>query len=290
MNNYIRTSLTHRLYLQMLESYLHSNSHISLYRKAFRYFIKILALVSGKKQGIQFPSRTTGGWRWTWRWRWEMIMGWYEYETVQWCQQLIKPGMLVLDIGAHIGYFTWLFSDLVGSNGKVIAFEPCPENYPLLLHNIKARECHVAEPVCQALSDSVGEVELFISKGNCTHSLNEQWTRNEEGSVRVPCTTVDAYMSALKNPAVGFVKIDVEGVEPQVLAGMVETVRRNPELVMIIELNSEALKAGGYSAKTLISQLESLGFIPKEIMENGQLISPSEISSRKVRNLLCIRA
>lgn len=287
----IKTSLIHKLYLQMLDGYLQRRTnHFSVYRKVFKYIIKMLAIFGSKKLDVRFPSRMTGGWWWTWRWRLEMIMQWYDYETVQWCRQLIKPGMLVLDIGAHIGYFTWLFSDLVGPSGKVIAFEPCPENYPLLLHNIKARRCHIVEPVCMALSDDIGEVKLFVSKGNSTHSLNKELTQNQEGSVSVRSTTVDAYMSDLKNPSVGFVKMDVEGVEPRVLAGMAETIRRNPELVMVIELNYKALEAGGRSAQELIAQLKSFGFEPKAIKENGQLAPPLEDSSREVRNLLCFRA
>ncbi|MUL35999.1 hypothetical protein BWI75_06445 [Gloeocapsopsis sp. AAB1 = 1H9] len=286
----IRTSFIHRLYLRLLNAYSRYTNRFSVYRIAFRYFIKTLVIVGTKTLDVQFPSRVTGGWWWTWRWRWEMIMQWHEYETVQWCQQLVKPGMVVLDIGAHIGYFTWLFSDLVGPSGKVIAFEPCPENYPLLLHNIKARGCHVAEPVCVALSDEIGEVDLFISKGNTTHSLNKEFTQNQEGSVRVRSTTVDAYMANLNHPLVGFVKMDVEGVEPKVLTGMMDTIYRNPELVMVVELNPEALEAGGYSAEELIAQLEALGFVPKAIKEDGELVPPFEDSSRKVQNLLCLRA
>jgi len=196
--------------------------------------------------------------------------------------------MLIIDIGAHIGYFTWLFSDLVGDRGKVIAFEPSPENYPLLLHNIEARKCQVVEPACKALSDFIGEIEFFVSQGHTTHGLIEGFSENE-GSITVESTTVDAYLDELGNPSVDFVKIDVEGAEPRVLSGMVETIRRNPKLILLVELNPRALKAGRNSAQGLISQLEALGFVSMEIEKGGRLVPPLENTTDKTRNLLCVR-
>jgi FkbM family methyltransferase len=283
-----RMSPGYRLYRKALTAYQAlPSSSLSLYHLGLESVVRALVVLGTKRLRIRFPSRSTGGWWWTWRWRWEIIKQWYEYETVQWCKQLIRPGMVVLDIGAHIGYYTWLFSDLVGRLGKVIAFEPCPENYALLVSNIQARECHVALPVCAAVSDFVGEAELFLSRGHTTHSLVSGF-HDKEGIVTVPTTTVDTYLAAAGNPRVGLTKIDVEGGEPQVLAGMVETIQSNPEMVIIVELNPRALQAGGHTARALVAQLEDYGFEVNEIQEGGQLVPPLGNPSNNTRNLLCL--
>jgi hypothetical protein len=107
------------------------------------YSVKIMQLTTG----IKFPKRAIGGWWWTWRWRFEILTNMYDYYIVKYCQQFIKPGMVVVDVGAHIGYYTWIFSELVGPSGKVISYEPSPENFPILVHNIKKKHLHNVIPI-----------------------------------------------------------------------------------------------------------------------------------------------
>src|SRR5256885_16942907 len=58
----------------------------------------------------------------------DMILGRYEPEVAQWFEQVVKPGMTVMDIGGHVGFYTLLAGELVGKTGKVFGFEPEPEN------------------------------------------------------------------------------------------------------------------------------------------------------------------
>ena len=52
-------------------------------------------------------------------------------------KRIVRNGDIVVDIGAHIGYYTLIFARLVGPKGKVFAFEPEPNNFNLLIKNIK---------------------------------------------------------------------------------------------------------------------------------------------------------
>jgi protein-L-isoaspartate O-methyltransferase len=56
----------------------------------------------------------------------------YEPFETQWIEYFVRPGDVVLDVGAHIGYYTLLLSRLVGDQGRVYAFEPDPSNFALL--------------------------------------------------------------------------------------------------------------------------------------------------------------
>src|SRR5690606_29553624 len=73
--------------------------------------------------------------------------------------RLIKSGMTVLDIGAHVGYYTRRASDMVGKNGRVIAFEPNPNNHAMLKTNVGQRQNVTLLQV--ALAEEEGTAELY---------------------------------------------------------------------------------------------------------------------------------
>ena len=77
-------------------------------------------------------------------------------------KNIIKPGMRVLDLGANIGFYTVLFSKLVGENGKVFAFEPDAKNYKYLEENTKTLYNVTIEK--KAVSDKTGKINFYISK------------------------------------------------------------------------------------------------------------------------------
>ena len=63
-------------------------------------------------------------------------MDWFEWESLVWVRRLVRPGMTVLDLGAHIGYYTRIFSRWSVPSGTVLAFEPNPENLEVLRRNL----------------------------------------------------------------------------------------------------------------------------------------------------------
>ncbi len=60
------------------------------------------------------------------------VTGIWEPVETEYIRNNVKEGQVVIDLGAHIGYFTLIFAELVGIKGKVFAFEPNPTNYSLL--------------------------------------------------------------------------------------------------------------------------------------------------------------
>ena len=91
--------------------------------------IELIVNFYAKLNNFSFPNK------FTWKWKLEMLFHNYEKETTELFKKIIKPGMTVIDIGAHIGYFTRLFSKLVGEKGKVFAFEADPINFSFLKRN-----------------------------------------------------------------------------------------------------------------------------------------------------------
>jgi len=279
----------YRNYIKILRYYeqLGSDSSV-LSRFVIEKGIVALVLLGGIFMKWTFPSRAIGGWRWIWCFRWEIITGWYEYDTVQWCKRLINPGMNAIDIGANIGYYSRLFSKLVDSSGKVLAYEPSPENFSILQSNLRTLSRHNTTVFSLAISNQVEKVPLFISPGHSNHSLKPGYVEHES-VIDVDATSLDEHLTILDQTKIHFVKIDAEGSEIDILMGMQKTIANNPSLGMIIELNPAALRAGGHEPKDLLELVASLGFVAREIAPGDQLLEPNPMEFQNSCNLLCLK-
>ena len=152
----------------------------------------------------------------------------YEKRQADIVKKNIKKGDTVIDIGANIGYYTILFSKLVGKKGKVIAFEPEPSNFKLLKENIEINNCKNVVPFNVALSDSKGKKELYFNpenRGGC--SLKN---KNLKNVLKVRTMPLDDIIKKAN-----FIKIDVEGAEAEVLEGADKILKQN-NLILMIEV------------------------------------------------------
>gem|GEM_PF-352653 len=167
----------------------------------------------------------------------------------------VLPGDTVLDIGANIGYYTLLLSQLVGPTGMVIAVEPHPDNVRLLKLNLKLNRVTNTVVVPVAISDEVGVAQMFISKGSNWHSLHPT-PQSTDQSITVPTTTVDALVRQLEQP-IDLIRMDIEGWEVKALRGAENTLKRDkPTLVM--EVHPSYLQPE--ETKELLQWLQSLGY------------------------------
>lgn len=140
-------------------------------------------------------------------------------------RDFVPEGGLVFDIGANEGRMTQTFAEIGAS---VVAVEP----NPALAERVKARYGSSKVTVeATALGDADGVATLRLGRDSGHSSLSQDWQEAAgdaadrwDGSVEVPVTTLDALIA--RHGAPDFVKIDVEGFEPQVLRGAAETVRR----------------------------------------------------------------
>jgi FkbM family methyltransferase len=206
----------------------------------------------------------------------ELLLGTYERDTVAVCRHLIRPGAVVVDIGAHVGYFTLLFSSLVGPRGRVLAFEPDPQNVEILRRNVARRGAGNVEVVGQAVSDFDGRAKLYrtpLSMGHSLHSVKQNLDQ-----VIVDVGTLDGVLERRGIETLRFVKIDVEGAEPDVLRGMRRLAAGAPDLVLVLEFKPALLAARGYRPAALLELLAEMGFETSAIGPGGTLApaSPSD--------------
>jgi len=144
--------------------------------------------------------------------------GEYEPMTTGIIKDIIKEGDTVVDVGANIGYYTLLFSKLVGAWGTVYAFEPEPTNFSILKKNLEMNYASNVISVPKAVADTSGSVKLYIHETNPGgHTIMDVY--DDLKGITVDCITLNEY---LKGKKINFIKIDVEGAEPNVIEGAKE--------------------------------------------------------------------
>ncbi|MEQ8677590.1 MAG: FkbM family methyltransferase [Aggregatilineales bacterium] len=211
--------------------------------------------------------------------RLELLTDRHESETRAQINRIVKPGMIVLDIGAHVGYYTRLMSQLVGENGKVIAFEPHPRTFEVLhkntanLKNVTLVQSAVAEEegtaelydyLMMSASGSLhyDEKLLDIQKANVGDSDVAPRIQNEFPVEKFTVRTVpiDALLSEMNIEAIDFVKMDIEGAEMGALRGMKNLIANSPNINLIMEFNPSALKAFDVVPESAVAEVLGLGF------------------------------
>ena len=177
-----------------------------------------------------------------------------------------KPGMIALDVGADIGYFSLQFSKLVGNSGRVIAFEPIPKARERLVHNIALNELTNITVSEFALGNQEGTVYLEDPFTKSRVNLNK--TSGGINDIKVSIKRFDDLFDELSLPSVDIIKMDIEGAEHEALRGMEQTLRRfRPTIVL--EVHNHFLPQFNSSSEALLDWLKSLDYKVSTIEMSG---------------------
>ena len=148
-------------------------------------------------------------------------------------KELLKQGMNVIDIGAHIGTYTTFAAEKIGSTGKVISIEPESRNYNQLCQNIELNKFKNVISKNIALSDHAGLQKLYVSNTySGRHSLIFKQDENSYSEVQVK--TLDSLLEELNVKKVDIIKIDTEGSEISILKGAEKTLKNNPGIKILV--------------------------------------------------------
>lgn len=197
----------------------------------------------------------------------------YEPVTTKLIESMLTDGMTFIDIGAHVGLFALPASLWVGDRGRVVAFEPHPDNYSLLVRNAESNGIEI-ELVNAAVSDQSGNVQLHASAFNSgDHQLFHSGKRK---AFTVACVTLDEFLET--GTRVDMVKIDVQGAEAAVLRGMERILTENDAVTLIWELSPSQLREAGESAESVLNWLGEMGFSFTIVDDVSGDIEPATIS------------
>ncbi len=172
----------------------------------------------------------------------------------------LRPGQVVYDIGANVGFFALLGARLVGVDGAVHAFEASPRCARALERN-KARnhfEQISIHPV--AVRGRAGPVELFQGRHPGGATVSERDRPADLRSVAiVPGLTIDGLVDQQGLPPPNLVKIDVEGAEVEVIRGMSALIERHHPVV-VCEIDDRTEGALDAKRRQVTDALEDLGY------------------------------
>ena len=192
-----------------------------------------------------------------------VFTGNFEEGERRFVERFLRPGMVVLDIGAHHGFYTMLAARKVGMSGRVIAFEPSPREHQRLLRHLRMNRLTANVVVSDlALDRSKGEDTLFVVEGRDTgcNSLRPPVADEPIRTMRVQKTSLDSFLDEGKILKVDFIKMDVEGAELNVMEGATELLGRRPRPVILAELADSRSSGWGHSASEVYDLLEERGF------------------------------
>ena len=206
----------------------------------------------------------------------------YEVAETRFCGDVLSPGDVAVDVGANIGLYTLLFSRLVGEHGRVHSFEPAPENARRLRVNLLlngAENVHLAEQAVYSRSGTV-TLNLFgeglgpwntLGRPTLPDPFNPGRTVSPSSSVDVPATTLDEYAAAALIDRIALLKIDVEGAEPDVLAGAARLLAEHRIGTIMFEVSLPQSETLGHDATEPFAQLEAAGYATHRIEPDGSL-------------------
>jgi len=155
-------------------------------------------------------------------------------------KEILKPGQVVIDIGANIGYYAFLEAKRVGESGRVYCLEPAPENFNLLQKNVVANQYNNMEVFNAAAGAETGTGTIYLSKSHNQHALVSENVSGSAGSAPVMIYSLDDFLKGKPDP--DLIRMDVEGLELDILKGMKSMLAQKKPLKLFIEVHGFFLK------------------------------------------------
>jgi len=198
------------------------------------------------------------------------VFGQRDQHVYRFWRRHLRPGAIVLDVGANIGLYGIPAAGLVGAKGAVICFEANPRTYRYLAGNLARNRCANVLAENLAVGAAAGEIRLATAGANAGEA--HVAADGEQGEA-VPMVSLDGYCARQGIGRVDYVKIDVEGYEADVLRGAREVLGRNPDILVQTEYEPQHLARYG-DPGALRRLLMEQGFLPHALAWADGVASP----------------
>lgn len=225
-----------------------------------------------------------------------LVFGYHERDTTEFVSKYLKKNMVCLDIGANIGYYSTLYSKIIGKNGLVIAIEPSPLNFRYLKKNLEFQKNLNSKLFNCACGNENGTVnfQVDVKANKCKVVKNVNPDSNTE-IIIVPLRTLNDIVEETKVNRIDFLKIDVEGYEMKTLDGAWESIRKfKPTIQIELHINRlgesvtneiiNRLKKEGYKIIYTDIGKDETRFLPRKLKDQIQENQPNISKIKKYQN------
>lgn len=190
-----------------------------------------------------------------------------EPEIFEFLDQYLKVGMIAIDIGSNIGLHSLFISKRIQPSGLVYSFEPFAKSYKRLKEIIQNNSIQNIKIFNMALGidKSKGEPIEVINDSSKSFILPSVSSNNIKNSNFIEIVSLDSFVANYSITNIDFLKIDVEGMEFKVLLGGNITLREIIPKLILMEINSDALKRNGNNVLEILSYLNNLSYLIFEL-------------------------
>lgn len=173
----------------------------------------------------------------------------------------LKPGMIVVDVGANAGLYTLVCASLVGNNGRVYAFEPVPWLAQRLEENARLNSMRNIDTFKTAVGAKSGKANLYLSKsGGDEWSSLYHWELTGNKYIEIGVITLDEFVQNHNINRIDLLKVDTEGSELDIFLGAQGALKEGLIKAIIVEFNKKTQKAAGFSGDDLRQSLARYDF------------------------------
>jgi FkbM family methyltransferase len=242
--------------------------------------------------GLPAPVRRSGGIWWLTEMDFlgqSLLANGYEDVECKFAESFLRPGMKVLDIGAHQGFHTLIFSKKVGRHGRVVAFEPSLKDRQRLNLHLNMNFCaNVTVKGC-ALGRKEETANLYrVPQNSVCNSLRPPDIDLASVIEPVSVRKLDDVLAEMGMEHVDFVKLDVEGAELGVLEGAQKLLGKTPRPTILCEVLEQRTRPWGYPARRIIETLAQKGFVWFELSRKAELLPVSPEQSEFHGNFVAV--
>jgi FkbM family methyltransferase len=200
-------------------------------------------------------------------------------------------GQTVFDVGGDQGIYTLFFASRVGDQGRVVTFEPNPESHRRIVANVELNQFQNVEVRHLGLGAEKGKLTFVFpagepARGSADAGIQAQILQEKDSrTIEIEVNSLDSEIIASELPQPDLVKIDVEGLEMDVLRGMKETLKkRRPNL--FIEVHGADTQSKDDNAKQVVKFLLDAGYSVFHV-ESKQKITHANIETARQGHIYC---